>query len=96
MLKILFKNLPETLAIIFAGIIYFFIAGLGLYGLYFTISKYHTTWKEICIIIISINLISTLGYYFKLSNFLQTWFHFILKVIFRFLKIDNILKIVIK
>ena len=39
MLKNLFKNLPETLAIIFAGIIYFFIAGLGLYGLYFTISK---------------------------------------------------------
>ena len=73
MLKILFKNLPETLAIIFAGIIYFFIAGLGIYGLYFAISNYHTTWKEIFIIIISINLISTLGYYFKfLSNEIKT------------------------
>lgn len=61
----IFKSSSEIWAIIVAGLIYLFIAGIGIFGLYFTISHYHTSWKEIFLIIISVNLISVLVYYFQ-------------------------------
>lgn len=67
MIKNLFKLSAEISAIIVAGFIYLLIAGIGIFGLYFTISHYHTSWKEIFLILISANLISVLGFYFQFA-----------------------------
>lgn len=56
---------PETLAKIVAGVVYFAVAALGILGLLFTVHHYHTIWKEIILIIISVNLIGVLNCYFE-------------------------------
>ena len=56
---------PETLAKIVAGVVYFAVAAFGILGLLLTVHHYHTSWKEIILIIISVNLIGVLNCYFE-------------------------------
>lgn len=57
---------PEIQAKCVASIINFILIIAGICGIYFAINHYHATWKEIILIILSVNLIEGIGSFYPM------------------------------